>query len=89
MTFVPPSPSDPLYAALDLGTNNCRMLVARRTGDGFRVVDCFSRITRLGEGLATSGRLSAEAMARTIDALELCADRMDRIGVHHARLVAT
>ncbi len=89
MTFVPPSPCASLYAALDLGTNNCRMLVARPAADGFRVVDCFSRITRLGEGLAASGRLSDEAMARTIDALGLCADRMDRIGVDHARLVAT
>ncbi len=45
------------YAALDLGTNNCRLLVARPTADGFRVVDAFSRIVRLGEGLSQTGRL--------------------------------
>ncbi len=89
MTFVPPPPLDPLYAALDLGTNNCRMLVARPWDDGFRVVDCFSRITRLGEGLAASGRLSAAAMARTVEALSHCAERMARNRVTQARLVAT
>jgi len=79
----------PTYAALDLGTNNCRMLVARPDGDGFTVIDAFSRITRLGEGLAASGRLSQRAMARTIEALRICADRMDRNNVTRARLVAT
>ena len=55
----------PLVAALDLGTNNCRLLVARVTRRGeLRVVDSFSRIVRLGEGVAQSGRLSDAAMAR-------------------------
>jgi len=80
---------DSVYAALDLGTNNCRMLVARPTADGFRVVDAFSRITRLGEGLAASGRLSPAAMDRTIGALRACADKMVRNRVTRARLVAT
>src|SRR5262245_25922588 len=60
---------DATYAALDLGTNNCRLLVARPTADGFRVVDAFSRIIRLGEGLSKSGRLSEAAIERAVDAL--------------------
>ena len=63
-------------AALDLGTNNCRLLVARPAGGGFRVVDAFSRIVRLGEGLAATGALSEEAIARTLDALQICADKI-------------
>jgi len=82
-------PSDAVYAALDLGTNNCRMLVARPTGHGFRVIDAFSRVTRLGEGLGRTGRLSEAAMARTLDALEACADKMRRNRAGRARLVAT
>src|SRR4030095_12953762 len=62
-------PSVATYAALDLGTNNCRLLVARPTSDGFRVVDAFSRIIRLGEGVSTSGRISHRALARPRDAL--------------------
>ncbi len=83
------APRDLLYAALDLGTNNCRMLVARPHGRGFRVVDAFSRPTRLGEGVAVSGRLSMDAMDRTIEALRLCADRMARRTVAQMRCVAT
>jgi exopolyphosphatase/guanosine-5'-triphosphate,3'-diphosphate pyrophosphatase len=77
------------YAALDLGTNNCRLLVARRTGRGFRVIDAFSRIVRLGEGIALSGRLSQAAMDRTLAALAVCADKMTRRKVTQARAVAT
>lgn len=83
------SRTDAIYAALDLGTNNCRMLVARPTADGFRVVDAFSRITRLGEGVAACGQLSEAAQARTIAALRACADKMARNRVSRARLVAT
>lgn len=82
-------PSDALYAALDLGTNNCRLLVARPDRDGFRVVDAFSRIVRLGEGLAASGELSGPAMARTIEALKICAGKIRRRGVTRMRAVAT
>jgi exopolyphosphatase / guanosine-5'-triphosphate,3'-diphosphate pyrophosphatase len=64
------------FAALDLGTNNCRLLVARPAGTGFRIVDAFSRIVRLGEGLAATGVLSDEAMARTLDALAICANKL-------------
>ena len=64
----------PAFAALDLGTNNCRMLVATPSGDGFRVLDSFSRIVRLGEGLHLSGELSASAMDRALGALHACAD---------------
>ncbi len=82
--------SGPAYAALDLGTNNCRLLVATPSEDGgFRVVDAFSRIVRLGEGLGRSGRLSPAAMSRTIDALRVCAGKMHRSSVLGARSVAT
>lgn len=77
------------YAALDLGTNNCRLLVAKPTRDGFRVIDAFSRIVRLGEGLGATGLLSADAMARTISALKICAGKMRRRGVTLSRNVAT
>jgi exopolyphosphatase/guanosine-5'-triphosphate,3'-diphosphate pyrophosphatase len=79
----------PLYAALDLGTNNCRLLVARPTGAGFRVVDAFSRIVRLGEGLAASGVLSEEAMARALDALRICAGKIAARRLATGRYVAT
>jgi exopolyphosphatase/guanosine-5'-triphosphate,3'-diphosphate pyrophosphatase len=77
------------YAAIDLGTNNCRLLVARPTHDGFRVIDAFSRIVRLGEGVHHSGRLSDDAIDRTIEALQVCAGKMRRRGVSRARCVAT
>ena len=77
------------YAALDLGTNNCRLLVARPTDDSFRVVDAFSRIIRLGEGVSASGRLSEAAIARAIAALTICRDKMKNKGVTRARLIAT
>lgn len=77
------------YAALDLGTNNCRLLIARPTGDGFRVIDAFSRIIRLGEGISSSGRLSDAAVARAIEALTVCRDKMRNRGVTRARLIAT
>ena len=79
----------PVYAALDLGTNNCRLLVARRAGSNFRVIDAFSRIVRLGEGLGQDGRLSDAAIERTIEALKVCAAKMQHRGVTHARGVAT
>lgn len=77
------------YAAIDLGTNNCRLLVARPSRDGFRVIDAFSRIVRLGEGLHASGELSEAAIERTIDALHVCAGKMQRRGVDRARCIAT
>lgn len=78
------------YAAIDLGTNNCRLLIARPSGDAdFTVIDAFSRVVRLGEGLAQSGRLSDAAMDRTLGALRVCADKLKRRNVHLARSVAT
>lgn len=77
------------YAALDLGTNNCRLLIARPQSNGFAVVDAFSRIVRLGEGLATTGRLSDAAIDRTIEALKICADKLRRRDVALSRSVAT
>jgi exopolyphosphatase / guanosine-5'-triphosphate,3'-diphosphate pyrophosphatase len=77
------------YAALDLGTNNCRLLIARPDGDHFTIVDAFSRIVRLGEGLAASGRLSDIAMDRALSALAICANKMMRRNVHMAHSVAT
>jgi exopolyphosphatase/guanosine-5'-triphosphate,3'-diphosphate pyrophosphatase len=77
------------YAALDLGTNNCRLLVARPAGDSFRVVDAFSRIIRLGEGVTASGRISDAAIERAIAALAICRNKMRNKGVTRARLIAT
>jgi len=79
----------PAYAALDLGTNNCRLLVARPVRDGFRVIDAFSRIIRLGEGMAASGRLGEAAIGRAIEALSICRDKMRNRAVSRARLIAT
>ncbi len=77
------------YAALDLGTNNCRLLIARPSGRDFTVIDAFSRVVKLGEGLATSGRLSDAAMDRALSALSICADKLQRRNVRLARSVAT
>lgn len=78
----------PLYGALDLGTNNCRLLIARPARDGFRVVDSFSRIVRLGEGLTHTGRLDDRAMDRAYDALAQCAERVVKRGLESRRLSA-
>ena len=83
------SASGPTLAALDLGTNNCRLLVARARDQEFDVVDSFSRIVRLGEGVAGSGRLTERAMARTLSALRICARIMARNSVERTRCVAT
>ncbi|MEO6093988.1 MAG: Ppx/GppA phosphatase family protein [Novosphingobium sp.] len=77
------------YAAIDLGTNNCRLLIARPSGENFTVIDAFSRVVRLGEGLAQAGRLSELAMDRTLAALNVCAEKLMRRRVHLARSVAT
>ena len=84
--FRPPPAA---FAALDLGTNNCRLLVGAPAGDGFRVLDSFSRIVRLGEGLQQSGRLSAVAMDRAMAALHGCAARLARRPVRNLRAIAT
>src|SRR5207253_4225089 len=77
------------YGAIDLGTNNCRLLIARPTDGGFTVIDAFSRIVRLGEGLSQSGTLSDEAMDRAVAALGICADKLRRRNVSLSRSVAT
>ena len=77
------------YAAIDLGTNNCRLLIARPSGEHFVVIDAFSRVVRLGEGLAQTGRLSDEAMDRALGALHVCDDKLRKRNVHLARSVAT
>lgn len=82
-------PAGPIYAAVDLGTNNCRMLAARAYGDGLHVVDSFSRIVRLGEGVWLSGHLDGEAIERTLAALRICAVKIRRLGVKRCRNVAT
>jgi exopolyphosphatase / guanosine-5'-triphosphate,3'-diphosphate pyrophosphatase len=82
-------PAHSVYGALDLGTNNCRLLVAKPSRRGFVVIDAFSRIIRLGEGVLSSGKLSDAAMKRTVDALRVCADKMRRRGVTRSRLIAT
>lgn len=84
------SSSQTAYAALDLGTNNCRLLVAVPTRPGqFRVIDAFSRIVRLGEGLGGSSRLSGPAMDRAIDALKVCRDKLHARPIERTRLIAT
>lgn len=77
------------YAAIDLGTNNCRLLIARPSGDGFTIIDAFSRVVRLGEGLAQNGRLGEAAMDRALSALKVCSDKLRRRNVALARSVAT
>jgi exopolyphosphatase / guanosine-5'-triphosphate,3'-diphosphate pyrophosphatase len=82
-------PSGPAFAALDLGTNNCRLLIAAPAGQGFRVLDSFSRVVRLGEGLQQSGQLSPDAMERAMAALQACADRLARQRMVRVRAIAT
>jgi exopolyphosphatase/guanosine-5'-triphosphate,3'-diphosphate pyrophosphatase len=78
-----------VYAALDLGTNNCRLLIACPSGDGFRVVDSFSRIIRLGEGMSATGRISDAAIARAVAALSICRDKIRAKRAGRLRLIAT
>jgi len=90
-TAVGDSPADVsgVYAALDLGTNNCRLLIACPTEGGFRVIDSFSRIVRLGEGISSTGRISEAAMERAIAALVVCRDKMRARKAGRLRLIAT
>ena len=81
--------SVPLYAALDLGTNSCRMLIAQPQGSQFLIVDSFSKSVQLGAGLEASGRLSRSSMARTIQALRICEKKIEKHAVRRMRLVAT
>jgi exopolyphosphatase/guanosine-5'-triphosphate,3'-diphosphate pyrophosphatase len=83
------SGSKPLYAALDLGTNSCRMLIAQPKGTGFHVVDSFSKSVQLGAGLEKSGRLSRGSMTRTVQALRICQQKLRKHRVKRMRLVAT
>ena len=77
------------YGAIDLGTNNCRLLIARPSDGGFTVIDAFSRIVRLGEGVSRTGELSQDAMDRAVGALSICADKLKRRNVSLSRSVAT
>lgn len=86
---VQPCAPGSVYAALDLGTNNCRLLIARPSGDSFRVVDSFSRIIRLGEGVSTTGRISDAAIERAMAALAVCRDKMVMRNARRLRLIAT
>lgn len=85
----PPIEAQEKFAALDLGTNNCRLLIASPRGRGFRIFDAFSRIVRLGEGVSASGALSEDAMERTLDALRICAEKIARRNVVRTRCIAT
>ena len=80
---------DRLYAALDLGTNSCRMLIAQPKGSQFTVIDSFSKTVQLGVGLEASGRLSRASMSRTVQALRICQKKIEKHGVRRMRLVAT
>ena len=87
---APRAPGSPeLYAALDLGTNSCRMLIAEPRGAGFHVVDSFSKSVQLGLGLEKSGRLSRSSMTRTVQAMRICQQKLKRHRVKRMRLVAT
>jgi exopolyphosphatase/guanosine-5'-triphosphate,3'-diphosphate pyrophosphatase len=77
------------FAALDLGTNNCRLLIARPSEEGFRIVESYSNIVRLGEGLSQTGRLQGPAMDRALGALKVCADKIARRRCARIRAVAT
>jgi len=87
----------PLLAVLDLGTNNCRLLIATPAPGmvsgtaqvSFRVVDSFSRIVRLGEGVNQTGLLSEAALDRTIAALKICSERVAKYNVKHVHAIAT
>jgi exopolyphosphatase/guanosine-5'-triphosphate,3'-diphosphate pyrophosphatase len=85
----PPAAGTGVYAALDLGTNNCRLLIACPTADGFRVVDSFSRIIRLGEGISATGCISDAAIERAIAALSICRDKIQSKKAKRLRLIAT
>lgn len=87
--YIPKRSGPTVYGALDLGTNNCRLLVARPSRRGFQVVDAFSRIIRLGEGVSQTGRLSDAAIERTLEALKVCSDKLARRDVRRSRLIAT
>src|ERR1700760_500541 len=78
-----------VYAALDLGTNNCRLLIACPTGDSFRVIDSFSRIIRLGEGVSATGCISEAAIDRAISALSICRDKIEAKRARRLRMFAT
>src|ERR1700761_1033608 len=82
-------PGTEVYAALDLGTNNCRLLIACPTEDGFRVVDSFSRIVRLGEGISATGSISEAAIERALAALSICRDKIRSKKAKRLRLIAT
>jgi exopolyphosphatase/guanosine-5'-triphosphate,3'-diphosphate pyrophosphatase len=84
-----PARGSGVYAALDLGTNNCRLLIACPVGDSFRVIDSFSRIIRLGEGISATGRISDAAIGRAVAALSICRDKMRAKNATRLRLIAT
>ena len=81
----PPSPTE-LYAALDLGTNSCRMLIAQPKGSQFHVVDSFSKSVQLGAGLERTGKLSAKSMQRTLQALRVCQQKLKRYKVRQSAI---
>ena len=89
VTSAPDTAMAGLYAAVDLGTNSCRMLIAQPRGSQFSVVDSFSKTVQLGVGLEASGKLSRASMARTVQALRICQKKIEKHGVRNMRLVAT
>jgi len=75
-----------VVAALDCGTNSTRLLIVDGAG---RTLERQMRITRLGEGVDATHKLSPEAVGRTAAVLRDYRRHMDRLGVARARLVAT
>ena len=84
-----PSGHAKTFGALDLGTNNCRLLIAKQTGSGYRIIDSFSRVVRLGAGLSSTGMLSQKAMDAAVDAIKICAAKMKAKNVVRWRCIAT
>ncbi|MBR7158070.1 MAG: Ppx/GppA family phosphatase [Alphaproteobacteria bacterium] len=78
-----------VFASIDLGTNNCRLMIAKPAGNGFTIIDSFSRITRLGEGMVSDNRLSEKAIERTLEVLQKCALKIQKHGVSKSRYIAT
>lgn len=78
------------YAAIDLGTNSCRLVIATPTPSSFHIVETFSRITRLGEGIINNNELSHAAIRRTINTLKVCSGVLEEYApIVRARYVAT
>jgi exopolyphosphatase/guanosine-5'-triphosphate,3'-diphosphate pyrophosphatase len=76
-------------AAVDIGTNSCRLLVADVDGARLTSVDRRTKVTRLGQGVNETRRLDPEAMSRTIDVIHEYKDAIVEHGASRVRVAAT